>query len=143
MTGPSTDPPRRRSPIDEILASREPESTLASRYGEGRRNRAEHEDVRESYLALDVRLRSGEYLGLFYYDLAGSPRMDASHTVLTVPFKEVRLVVRGVRLIDLYRAILHHSLDILEETHRPEFAAGEGDGPVIESIEMIQRNQEQ
>ena len=135
----------RRSPIEEILASRFPSegSPTASRYGDGdtRRRQKEREEIRESYLAMDIRLRSGEYCGLFYIDLAGSPRLSADHTMLTVPFRTEKLIIRGYRLLEVYRAILHYSLDILEETHRAEFEA-EGEGPVIESIEIVSREGE-
>lgn len=132
---------KRISPVDEIL-SNGPRQPDASRYGEDRRRQREREEVRESYLAVDVRLKSGEYRGLFYFDMAGSPRLNADHTILTVPFKESRLVVRGWRLLEVYRAVLHHSLDILEETHRAEFRA-DGEDPVIEAIEIIDRGEEQ
>ncbi len=136
----------RRSPIEEILASRQaPGNTSASsRYGDGesRRRQKEREEIRESYLAMDIRLRSGEYRGLFYFDLAGSPSLDADHTTLMVPFRTEKLIIRGYRLLEVYRAILHHSLDILRETHRAEFDA-EGEDPVIESIEVVERREEQ
>lgn len=135
---------RRRSPIEEILATRPkpPALPTESRYGEGRREQREREEIRESYLAMDVRLRSGEYRGLFYFDLAGSPQLSADHTVLTVPFRSEKLIIRGYRLLELYRSILHHSLDILEETHRPEFAT-DGNQPVIETIEIMENKEEQ
>lgn len=130
---------RRRSPINEILASRNarpPEE--ASRYGEGARLQREREEVRESYLAIDVRLRSGESRGLLYYDLAGSIQLDKDRTVLTVPFRTAKLIIQGYRLNELYRAILHHSLDVLAETHRPEFAEDDSK-PVITSIEIVEQ----
>ena len=136
---------QRRSPIEEILASRQAAvEPNASRYGEGdgRRRQKEREEIRESYLAIDIRLRSGEYCGLFYIDLAGSPRLSADHTTLTVPFRGEKLIIRGYRLLEVYRAVLHYSLDILEETHRAVFDAA-GEGPVIESIEIVSREEEQ
>ena len=135
---------RQRSPIEEILASRQaPVDPAASRYGEGetRRRQKEREEIRESYLAMDIRLRSGEYQGLFYIDLSGSPLLSADHTTLTVPFRTEKLIIRGYRLLEVYRAILHYSLDILEETHRAEFSA-EGNDPVIESIEVVSTDDE-
>ena len=134
---------RHISPIDEILAARQANQNdmFATRYGEGRREQREREQIRESYLAIDIRLRSGEYRGMFYFDLAGSPRLDKDHTTLVVPFREEKLIIRGYRLLEVYRSILHHSLDILEETHRPEFVRG--DEPVVESIEIIEEREEQ
>ena len=135
----------RRSPIDEILASRTAAAdlTASSRYGDGdgRRRQKEREEIRESYLAIDVRLRSGELYGLFYFDLAGSPHLDVHHTTLTIPFRNHTLIIRGYRLLEVYRAILHHSLDILEETHQPEFSR-EGNAPVIASIEVVDKETE-
>ena len=127
---------KQRTPIEEILASRQ--ESDASRYGDGdgRRRQKEREEIRESYLAIDIRLKTGEYRGLFYIDLSGSPRLSADHTTLTVPFRTERLVIRGFRLLEVYRAVLHYSLDILEETHRAAFRA-DGEGPVIESIEVV------
>lgn len=133
----------RRSPIEDILASRKSEEGFSSRYGEGLRRQKEREEIRETYLAVDVRLRSGEFRGLFYFDLAGSPQLDPDHTTLTVPFRKEKLIIRGYRLLEVYRAVLHHSLDILEETHRPEFAHDAGDGPVIEAIDIVKREEEQ
>ena len=135
---------RHKSPIEEILASREApaDQAFASRYGDGGREQQEREEIREASLAMDVRLRSGELRGLFYFDLAGSPQLDSDHTTLTVPFRTEKVIVRGYRLLTLYRAILHHSLDVLEETHRPEFAS-EGDQPVIESIDIIEQKEQQ
>lgn len=134
---------RRRSPIEEILATRQgpptEESAYPGRYGDGKREQREREDVRESYLAMDVRLRSGEYRGFFYFDLTGSPLLDADHTTLTVPFRDEALIIRGYRLLATYRAILHHSVDVLEESHRSEFAAESGNAPVIASIEVMKR----
>lgn len=136
----------RRSAIDEILATREPSesSSAVSRYGEGdgKRRQKERDDVRETYLAMDIRLKSGEYRGLFYFDLAGGPRLDPHHTTLTVPFRTEKLVIRGFRLLEVYRAILHHSVDILEETPHSEFDAS-GDEPVISSIEVVEQGEEQ
>ena len=131
----------RRSPIDEILAKRAENGSMSRYGGEGRQHQ-EREDVRETYLAVDVHLASGECVGLFYYDLAGSPRLSSDQTMLTVPFKEQKLLIRGYRLFETYRAILHHSLDILEESHRPQFNS-EDDKPVIESIEVIENGEEQ
>ncbi len=133
---------RRPSAIDEILASREPPEPPVSRYGEDKRSQKEREVVRETYLAIDVRLRSGEYYGLFYFDLAGSPRLSADHTTLLIPFRELKVVIHGYRLLELYRAVLHHSLDILEETPRAEFDS-EGKAPVISSIEIVEREEVQ
>ena len=135
----TTEQPRRRSPIEEILASRRQEgqagdASLASRYGDGLREQREREQVRESYLAMDVRFRDGSLRGFFYFDVSGSPTLDASHTVLTIPFREATLVIHGHRLLDLYREVLHHSLDVIQESHRPEFASG--DAPVIAAIEV-------
>ena len=136
----------RQSAIDEILATREPpeNSTAVSRYGEGdgKRRQREREEIRESYLAMDIRLKSGEYRGLFYFDLAGGPHLDAHHTTLTVPFRTEKLVIRGFRLLDVYRSILHHSVDILEETPHADFDAS-GDQPVISSIEIVKNEEEQ
>ena len=135
----------RVSPIDEILAARSSANqnqVFASRYGgEGRREQKERDQVRESYLAMDVRLRSGEMHGFFYFDMAGSPVLSADQETLVVPFRRRKLIIRGFRLLELYRSILHHSLDILQETHRPAFASGEE--PVIESIEVIEEREEQ
>ena len=133
---------RNVSPIDEILAARQANQNdvFATRYGEGAREQKERDQIRETYLAIDIRLRSGELCGLYYFDLSGSPRLSADHTALVVPFRNEKLVIRGIRLLEVYRAVLHHSLDILEETHRPEFAGG--DGPVIESIEIVEQKNE-
>ena len=139
---------RRRNPIDEILATRPPETSpsthaptpAATRYGEGdgRRLQQEREEIRETYPAMDIRLPSGELRGVFYYDLSGGPHLDPHHTTLTIPFRRETLVVRGYRLLQVYRSILHHSLDILQVTHRAEFDEN-GDDPVIASIEVITR----
>ena len=127
--------PERRSPIDEILAHRDGQ---ASRYGEGRRHQAERDQIREAYLALDVRLPDGTYRGFFYVDLAGGPILSADHTLLVIPFREAVLQVHGYRLVELYRAILHHSLDMLEVTHRPEFAEADGTTPTVQAIEIVE-----
>ncbi len=132
----------RRSPIDEILSTRqEPVNEVsAGRYGEGegRRRQQEREEIRETYPAMDIRLPTGELRGLFYYDLSGGPHLDPHHTTLTIPFRRETLVVRGYRLLEVYRSILHHSLDILQVTHRAEFDEA-GDGPVIASVEIVTR----
>lgn len=133
---------RRPSAIDELLAERKTQDVGVSRYGDEGRHQAEREDVREAYLAIDVRLRTGDYIGFFYYDLAGGPRLSADHTILTVPFKEAKLVIRGYRLLAVYRAILHHSLDVLEETTKPGFQSN-GDEALIESIEIVDRKEVQ
>lgn len=132
----------RRSPIDEILATRQQPvaEVKAARYGEGegRRRQQEREEVRETYPAMDIRLPTGEYRGLFYYDLSAGVVMDPDHTTITVPFRRETLVIRGYRLEEIYRSILHHSLDILQVTHRAEFEE-HGDGVVIESIDFMTR----
>lgn len=128
---------RRPSAIDELLAERKVQDSGVSRYGGSGRHQIEREDVREVYLAMDVRLRSGEYIGLFYYDLAGGPRLNADHTILTVPFKDLKLVIRGYRLLAVYRAILHHSLDVLEEAVDATFRDS-GDETVIQAIELVE-----
>lgn len=134
----------RRSVIEDIIASREPtddDPSAVSRYSESKRRQKEREDIRESYLAMDVRLKSGEFRGLFYFDLVGGPHLDPHHTTLTVPFRTEKLIIRGFRLLEIYRAILHHSLDILKETPHAEFDAS-GEDPVISSIEIVAREEE-
>lgn len=131
----------RTSKIEEVLANRKSanDSSFVSRYGgDTGRQHQEREDVRETYFAIDVCLRSGERCGLFYYDLSGAPRLSADQNTLTVPFKELKLVVRGRALIEIYRAILHHSLDLLEESQHPEMEKG----GVIESIEIAEKGDE-
>lgn len=133
----------RKTPIEEILSTRrrpEEQQPAATRYGtgEGRRRQQEREEIRETYPAMDIRLADGSYRGIFYYDLSGGPHMDPDHTTITVPFRRETLVIRGYRLEEVFRAILHHSLDILQITHRAEFDADAG-GPVIASIDIVTR----
>ena len=112
------------------------DAVLKTRLRPGQKH-AEQESVRATYLALDVRLQSGEYRGFSYFDIDGPVVLDASHTTLTLPFRWGTLVIQGIRLLDLYREILHHSIDILEVVPHGNFDTG--DGWVIQEIEVVER----
>lgn len=96
----------------------------------------EPEAARRTYLALDVRLESGEYRGLSYFDIDGAVVLDPSHTKLTIPFRTCAVVIHGIRLLALYREILHHSVDILEAV--PHATFNTGDGWAIERITLVE-----
>ncbi len=128
----------RRSPIEDILATTSSDTAAASRYGgeTGKRRQQEREDVAETYPGMDIVLPDGSHRGVFYYDLSGGPQMGSDGMTITVPFRRETLIIRGYRLLQVFRLIMQHSLDIVQVTHRAEFEV-DGDSPVIASVEIV------